>query len=157
MGDLTHSRTIDLGEAWVTDCVWLPFHERLAVASSDHAVRLQLIHSAAYTQCVPCIECCTFGSICCLCVAECAGLSSCFVQLLLESSAAQLPPLASRYSSQRPSSRGASLYDLLLLCASVLTAGLLLLRHSEALSLRLDSACVRRSRSMTWDSPIRGS
>ena len=38
--DLTHRRTIDLGEAWVTDCVWLPFHERLAVASSDHAVRI---------------------------------------------------------------------------------------------------------------------
>ena len=37
--DLVHSRTIDLGEAWVTDCVWLPFHERLAVSSSDHAVR----------------------------------------------------------------------------------------------------------------------
>ena len=37
--DLTHHRTIDLGEAWVTDCVWLPFHGRLAVASSDHTVR----------------------------------------------------------------------------------------------------------------------
>ena len=46
--DLVHSRTIDLGEAWVTDCVWLPYHERLAVSTSDHAVRCAQFYLLSY-------------------------------------------------------------------------------------------------------------
>ena len=41
-GDLSHQKVFRLGTAWVNDCVYLPHVRKLACATADHAVRLQI-------------------------------------------------------------------------------------------------------------------
>ena len=39
--DLQHIKTIEVGKAWVTDCLYLPSARRLVCTSADRAVRRQ--------------------------------------------------------------------------------------------------------------------
>ena len=72
--DLQHIKTIEVGKAWVTDCLYLPSARRLICTSADRAVRRQHAPAPLYGMHLHVPGACDYLTICRPCSSKGSGL-----------------------------------------------------------------------------------